>query len=757
MNASTDFQPLEANYSAAYGVYMVPRGEVNPNEKKKPAPTPKGLFSIRDPATWFTLEDAEAHCQKLNLMEDMRTNYRTVIARAMQPNEVCLDFDPKTDEQHAIAEQWVKTFKDARIERTVNGGYHVNFTYTYPGMFPHVLTTPQGLKIDVKRGYYQTAPGEFAGGSPLTLGDVVNDAPIAEITPRDYAQLTALIELCKLAASREANGFETTQTPTPREEAPQMGAALQIKRIQKDRPNLNAVLNETLDTESTLPGFSGVTGSEKLARIIADLWEVTRNEEDVLTVLTMSIAGQFENRTQSKKHTYRKDHTYAKFLADEVRRIIHKKQRHDAAKTAGVTMSLPNVVPIKKEKIKEITAQHSAALARRFKVINDKAQFTPEIVEPIIEDFTCVGLRSVIGAPGSGKSFEVLHEGCLVAQGSGYYGIHRINGGHVIYIAAEAATSLYIRFAAWKDKHNNNQPLPRFHIVDGEFNFMDLEHVQEIIDLAKQINDEDPNGDRVKMVVIDTFARTFRGNENNNGEMQSYVDNVERIAKELQCNLTVIHHTGKVNATTGYLDKTGRGGNALFGGADTSHYIAGVKDKNTKALTAVKLEVTKSKIGPEGATYTLPVRRVRAPESFLSRIVNEPTFTTQADPEIEALRGADMENRKYTLVLESMPLEISNPDQVATADEIKAAANQRRSPSNSEIVLAALRRGDTSERLTLEGVRAVINDYASVTGCDVGNLGNMISRTLDVTLNRMSKAGDILSEKVGKQTFYRVS
>ncbi|MDK6455167.1 hypothetical protein QP237_23950, partial [Escherichia coli] len=78
---------------------------------------------------------------------EIAANFKAVIARAMRPYEVCLDFDPETDEQHTEAATWAMSFKDARIERTVNGGYHVNFTYSYPGMFPGKITTPNGLKI----------------------------------------------------------------------------------------------------------------------------------------------------------------------------------------------------------------------------------------------------------------------------------------------------------------------------------------------------------------------------------------------------------------------------------------------------------------------------------------------------------------------------------------------------------------------------------------------------------------------------------
>ncbi|MDK7075461.1 hypothetical protein QP379_08805, partial [Lactobacillus gasseri] len=115
---STAFKPFEADYTASYGVYLSPVGA---GKKAPVAVEQHGLFTINNPQTWLTLEAAEAHRKKLEALPEIAANFKAVIARAMRPYEVCLDFDPETDEQHTEAATWAMSFKDARIERTVNG------------------------------------------------------------------------------------------------------------------------------------------------------------------------------------------------------------------------------------------------------------------------------------------------------------------------------------------------------------------------------------------------------------------------------------------------------------------------------------------------------------------------------------------------------------------------------------------------------------------------------------------------------------
>ncbi|EGK9738790.1 AAA family ATPase [Salmonella enterica] len=656
MNDSTQFNPLEADYNAAFGVYLAPRGEVNPGEKKRPVSTNEaGNFSILNPATWRSYEDAENHCSKLNLLEDIRTNYRTVIARAMAPYEVCLDFDPDGDDQHTEAATWVMSFKDARIERSVSGGYHVIFTYSYPGQFPGKLATANGLKIDVKRGYYPISPDEFAGGSALTIGECINGRDVADLTERDYKTLQSLLYVCghnrDQSATSSANGFKASQTPAPRENAPESGAQAQIERIRSERPGLYSVLCQPLDEESTAPGFAGVTGSDKLARIIAELYEVTGNESDTIAVLTAAPAGQHENASANKREKYRTATGYQKFLAKDVQRVIAKKQGHDAAKTAGVSLNLPDV-----------NAQRSQATSNpsepgRYSYTSYTAEETPEDTTVIVEGLLSAGVCYMYGASKSFKSFFAIGLCGAIAKKTGYFNGRRVAGGNAVYIAAEAPKTLPKRRFAWAQEHNNGQPLPNWHTVTTRFNFADPKELAGIVGMFDGM--QEATGEPIRLIVIDTFSRTFCGNENSTDDAMQFHNGVDTLAQRYDCAVLVIHHSGKDEA------RGMRGSSSLYAAADNVIVCKRGKD------LSIELELDKTKIGADGERLTLPLKSVKLPPQFNETLRNNTAFTTLPDPHREALRKAKFAEADSTLVL------IDDPDSAGTQQEQTEAAFKR--------------------------------------------------------------------------------
>ncbi|ELF6098682.1 AAA family ATPase [Salmonella enterica] len=657
MNNSTQFNPLEADYSAAYGVYLAPRGEVNPGEKKRPVSTNEaGNFSILNPATWLTFEAAENHCSRLNLLEEVRTNYNTVVARAMAPYEVCLDFDPVGDEQSAEAATWVMSFKDARIERSVSGGFHVIFRYNSPAIFPGKLQTPNGLKIDVKRGYYPVSPDEFAGGSALTIGEPLNDKEAAaELTERDYKTITALLHVCgKVSApdsASSANGFKASQTPAPRENAPESGAQAQIERISTERPGLYAVLCQPLDEESTAPGFAGVTGSDKLARIIAELYEVTGNEADTIAVLLAAPAGQHENASANKRDKYRTATGYQKFLAKDVQRVIAKKQGHDAAKTAGVSLNLPDA-----------NAQRSQATSEpaepgRFTYSSYTEEETPEDTTVIVEGLLSAGVCYMYGASKSYKSFFAIGLCGAIAKKTGYFNGRRVAGGNAVYIAAEAPKTLPKRRFAWAQEYNNGQPLPNWHTVKSRFNFADPRELAGVVNMFDSMIDS--TGEPIRLIVIDTFSRTFAGNENSTDDAMKFHNGVDTLAQRYDCAVLVIHHSGKDEA------RGMRGSSSLYAAADNVIVCKRGKD------LSIELELDKTKIGADGERLTLPLKSVKLPPQFNETLRNNTAFTTQPDPHREALRKSKFAEADSTLVL------IDDPDSAATQEQQTKAAFKR--------------------------------------------------------------------------------
>lgn len=537
MNNSTTFNPLEADYSAAFGVFLAPRGEVNPGEKKRPVASNKaGIFTFSDPATWRTLEDAENHCSKLNLMEDIRANYNTVVARAMAPYEVCLDFDPEGEDQHTEAATWAMSFKDARIERSVSGGYHVLFTYSYPGQFPGKLTTANGLKIDVKRGYYPASADSIAGGSALTIGECVNGRDVADLTERDYKTLQSLLYVCGVnreQATSSAGGFKAStsdQTPSPRENATQEGAQAIIDRIEKERPALYAMLQQPVDSLTDLPGFAHTSGdgSKRLSAIYSELWEVTHDIDRVIELVVSSPVGLLQNASAKKKSDYRTQPAYEKFLAKDVRRVLPKKQGHDANKNAGVILALPDV-----------NTQYANVTGRKRR---------KHLIGGYAHRHSCV-----IASPGGeGKTTLACSWALILARVTGKWGNSDVDHGSVLYMAYEDGSGVKDLLRSQAHLFFGQQAedvLANIRIVNAEED-SDVppvntpEGVKFIIEQVKELEAE--TGRECVAVFIDTLTKSaFNLDVNSNKDADGYENHLKIIRQKTGATSIVLAHTNK--------------------------------------------------------------------------------------------------------------------------------------------------------------------------------------------------------------------
>jgi putative DNA primase/helicase len=118
----------------------------------------------------------------------------------------------------------------------------------------------------------------------------------------------------------------------------------------------------------------------------------------------------------------------------------------------------------------------------------------------------------------------------------------------VLYVAAEGTSGLRSRVDAWRAKHNEmNNPLKNWHYYNANV-FVDQEEQLQAwaFGLAKYLkNTKDPELD---LVIIDTLARNFLGDENSAKEMGMFVEGCESIRRSLNTAVLVIHHEG---VTTG--------------------------------------------------------------------------------------------------------------------------------------------------------------------------------------------------------------
>ncbi|MGH2964309.1 MAG: ATP-binding protein [Solirubrobacterales bacterium] len=142
------------------------------------------------------------------------------------------------------------------------------------------------------------------------------------------------------------------------------------------------------------------------------------------------------------------------------------------------------------------------------------------------------------GEGGTFKSFIALEWGLRLAS----------EGRVVVYVVAEGITGLKSRVAAWMVE-NKIPSLPSFFAVKES---VPIEEPGSVAawraEIEKQLIARGFN-DGPDLVVIDTLARNFTGDESNPKEMGQFVEGVEEIRKVLHTAVLVIHHTPVGNKT----------------------------------------------------------------------------------------------------------------------------------------------------------------------------------------------------------------
>lgn len=177
-----------------------------------------------------------------------------------------------------------------------------------------------------------------------------------------------------------------------------------------------------------------------------------------------------------------------------------------------------------------------------------------------------VGVGTVIGPPGCGKTFITIDlVGCII-RGVPWFG-HKISaaGAGILYITAEGVAGFANRVRAYQRVN----PMTEFNllrIIDQPINLIDPVQVQELIDCIRR---DSHLYAPIKLVVLDTLNATMQGaDENTSDGMGAYKLAMLRIASECKLFVLAIHHTGKDPS------KGGRGHSSLYGAVDAEFTVA---------------------------------------------------------------------------------------------------------------------------------------------------------------------------------------
>lgn len=169
------------------------------------------------------------------------------------------------------------------------------------------------------------------------------------------------------------------------------------------------------------------------------------------------------------------------------------------------------------------------------------------------------GLSMLYGPSNAGKTFVALDLAMHIAAGKAWRGC-RVNGGAVLYIAAEGGAGVRNRLAAFKRERPDMASAPFTLLPIG----LDLHGQGDALAVCEIIPDAAP-----ALVVVDTLARSMgNGDENTAKDAAAFVKNCDLIREATGAHVLVVHHTGKDE------DRGARGSSALRAAVDTEIHVS---------------------------------------------------------------------------------------------------------------------------------------------------------------------------------------
>lgn len=198
-------------------------------------------------------------------------------------------------------------------------------------------------------------------------------------------------------------------------------------------------------------------------------------------------------------------------------------------------------------------------------------------------------LGMVYGPSGAFKSFHVLSWACSIALGLEWNN-SKVIQSPVLYIAGEGGLGVPRRIKAWCNKYNSGSSIANFYRLDHPIFFGEPQAVEQLIRTLHITQQE--TGQEFGLIVIDTLARCFNGDENRSDDMNRFVAACDRIKTETGATVLVVHHSGK---DTG---KGARGSSVMRAACDFEYSI----NRADIAEPALILKCSKAKDETEAKT-----------------------------------------------------------------------------------------------------------------------------------------------------------
>jgi RecA-family ATPase len=207
--------------------------------------------------------------------------------------------------------------------------------------------------------------------------------------------------------------------------------------------------------------------------------------------------------------------------------------------------------------------------------IDKESKFSNELVEGL---FTSPSVAMLYGASNSGKTFYGIDISMSVSLGIETLGM-RTSKAAVLYLAAESPEGVEVRMRTWLEGNRNRFTSVGVCEIVGKdidlFSESSTESIELTIDeINKENRLQDGSTNDVGLVVVDTLAKASGRADENGSDMKTVMRHAERIAKNKNCVVLIIHHSGK--------DKSAgaRGHSSVGGAVDTVINIGQAQGKS---------------------------------------------------------------------------------------------------------------------------------------------------------------------------------
>ena len=162
----------------------------------------------------------------------------------------------------------------------------------------------------------------------------------------------------------------------------------------------------------------------------------------------------------------------------------------------------------------------------------------------------------------AGKSFIAIDMACSIASGTPYHG-RQVASGEVFCVVGESRSGWRRRVASWcKDRgvDVSRQSLG-LHCSKYGLNFREPATIDGIKTELRAC-------EGVKLIIIDTLARSFGGGDENSArDMGQFIEACDQLKFEFGATVLIVHHMGKDSGAGA------RGSSAFYGALDTSMLV----------------------------------------------------------------------------------------------------------------------------------------------------------------------------------------